>query len=444
MPKSKRSTGQKKKYRLRGKNIFLTFPQCSTSKEQVSKNLETFMVERSKHSTSPLLGAIVAQEKHADGKDHLHIALFFKERYESTNPKCFDFLTGQHGSYEVMRSVAASIEYLNKEDPSPLILGVVPSSNSTPKTTKSDTVAQMVISGSSTGEIIKQHPGYFMLNHSKILSFKSQLIACAARSTLKTPSTSIIYCGVDTTTSSIVEWLNINLFKPRAFKQPQLFLTGPPDVRKTSLVLMLSQYFHTCFAPMTEDFFDTFSDDYQLFFFDEFKGQKTVTFLNSFLQGAPFNIKIKGGQMMKMKNQPVIIASNHKLEECYVKHDNVLSLRTRLKETEITTPLDLDNIIIDPSDPRITALLEPSLTLSLAAPLSPLSVPLHSPELSPESSPYHDPEKDEYVEPLENEDDTSINPPDSPTSLRLHTSKCQKRIDECSHCAQYFAIYNKM
>lgn len=102
-------------------------------------------------------------------------------------------------------------------------------------------------------------------------------------------------------------------------------------------------------VPMQEDFYDSFSEEYDLVVFDEWRGQKTVQFMNSFLQGGTFWLKKKGGQICKKKNVPVIILSNYALSDSYVRAfqndpSKLVTLQSRLLEIDLVQPIDLDNI----------------------------------------------------------------------------------------------------
>lgn len=101
--------------------------------------------------------------------------------------------------------------------------------------------------------------------------------------------------------------------------------------------------------PLGEDFYDTYTDDaYDIIVADEYKCQKTITWLNAFVQGGlPLNMRIKGGQIMKYKNLPVIIASNHSIVEGYSKANyiSVDALKTRFTEIEVVNIIDIDQIV---------------------------------------------------------------------------------------------------
>lgn len=111
-------SGGDTKYRLNCKNLFLTFPQCERSKLDLGNALEG-------HFKDNLLGYMIAQETHEDGQHHLHAYVTLKEKINYKDPRWGDQLLGQHGNYQSCRSIKKTIIYLKKEDPEPLIWGVV-------------------------------------------------------------------------------------------------------------------------------------------------------------------------------------------------------------------------------------------------------------------------------------------------------------------------------
>jgi len=143
----------------------------------------------------------------------------------------------------------------------------------------------------------------------------------------------------------------LNLHCRRRFKQKQLYLHGPQDTLKTSFLHILIKYCTTYEIPQQEDFYDLYPDpEPELCFLDEFKGGKTLSFLNLFLQGPPplgsTVLKVKGAQALKRSNPPVIILSNYTLEENYKaaqlkRQENLKPTQVRLEFIEVTQPLDL-------------------------------------------------------------------------------------------------------
>lgn len=114
-------------------------------------------------------------------------------------------------------------------------------------------------------------------------------------------------------------WLNENICQPRPFRKNQLMICGPTKIGKTSLVNCLRSFLRIYMMPMSEDWYCLYNDrDYDLIVFDEFRSQKTITFMNTWVDGSHVPYKIKGGIAgIKKKNLPVIVLSNYTVDECY-------------------------------------------------------------------------------------------------------------------------------
>lgn len=135
-------------------------------------------------------------------------------------------------------------------------------------------------------------------------------------------------------------------------------------------MLTLEQYLSIYWIPIDEEFYDEWIDHhYDLAVLDEFKGQKTVQWLNRFLQGGPMSIRKKGSQGRKTQNIPVIILSNFSLEECYPKvaennSGRLDTLKERLQLVPVTefieTAITEDDYI--PDSPVIPATPPEELT----------------------------------------------------------------------------------
>lgn len=324
-------------FRMQAKNFFLTFPQTPTSKD--------LALERILSSELSVKGVVVAKEKHADGQDHLHIALFLNDKLRTRDPRFFDFICGKHGRYEVMRSPKSSIAYLHKEDPCPLVHGTTTSASNPSMKPKSEIVAEMIDSGSSLSQVSVTHPGFFLLNKRKIEEYASFVMCKRQRESLKPKPSLIQTTSQDSTTIAVTAWLNTNLCSPRNFKQKQMYLYGPPNTLKTSLIMKLMTWFSIYDMPM-EDFYDYYDDSHDLVVFDEFKGQKTLTFLNRFIQGDVFSLRKKGSQFTKKKNPAFIFLSNFSPDQVYSKNpdDSLVAFKSRLEIICVEKPIEIDTI----------------------------------------------------------------------------------------------------
>lgn len=327
-------TDKPKKFRLQGKNYILTFPQCDVKKEIAVERLEQKWKD-------DLQGYIVCEEQHADGTPHLHVFLEFREKKHVRQIDYFDFIGGKHGNYQVAKRVRASVEYVTKGG-NYLAKGLDVEAIKKKRASKSTDVAKMLMEGKSISEINAVDPGYVMINKRKLEEYE-QWITVEKHKKSKEEWVPPSLEGLTDANKQIAQWIVSNIRQTRKFKAPQLFITGPKNLGKTSLIEWLGRSLSVYHIPQMEDFYDLYSDDYDLVVFDEFKGQKTIQWMNLFLQGSPMNIRKKGSQYMKMKNLPVIILSNYTLGDCYPKarDDGRLdTLLTRLDIVEVDSFID--------------------------------------------------------------------------------------------------------
>ena len=335
-----------KRKQLQAKNWLLTFPQCDTKKQEAERSI------KEKWNKEELNYAIIAEEKHEDGSPHLHILLSFKEKFITRDRHVFDFIAGKHGSYETVRSIRDAIRYVKKEN-NFLIIGNTPSESGSQKISKSAVVAEMLKSGSTLEQIWEAEPGYMLQNMRKVKELYFWLQSYQELQSLPGIKFPISYKGEDPQTSLIVDWLNTNLRSRMQFKAKHLYIHGLSNFCKTSLLMKLSSFIAVYDMPMMEDFYDFFVNHrFHLCLLDEFKAHKTIQFLNLWLQGSKMNLRQKGCQYLKKQNIPTIILSNFSLDECYPKADinKLISLQNRLTIIELSRPIDINNIIIEPAN----------------------------------------------------------------------------------------------
>ena len=110
-------------------------------------------------------------------------------------------------------------------------------------------------------------------------------------------------------------------------------------------------------VPLTEKWDDSFDDnDYDLVVFDEFKGQRSITWMNGFCDGSPFQVSRRGtAPFLKTKNLPCLVLSNFSIRMAYSKVDNVdrlAPLMARFEEVDLGGPFASDTLfdLIDKFD----------------------------------------------------------------------------------------------
>nr|AOT83425.1 replication-associated protein [Sida angular mosaic virus] len=82
-----------KRFRLQSKNIFLTYPQCSLSKEEALSQLQNLHLPSNKKFIK------VARELHDDGQPHPHILLQLEGKVHITNNRLFDLVSPSRSAH---------------------------------------------------------------------------------------------------------------------------------------------------------------------------------------------------------------------------------------------------------------------------------------------------------------------------------------------------------
>jgi len=107
-----KDSSKKKKFRLQGKNLFLTYSQTdlALTREDILNQLSKLLC---------IKGYLIAQELHQNGGTHFHVVVSLKKRCDIRNPKALDLLFNNkiyHGNYQVARNTNATKEYVLKTD----------------------------------------------------------------------------------------------------------------------------------------------------------------------------------------------------------------------------------------------------------------------------------------------------------------------------------------
>lgn len=95
-------------FRLKAKNLFLTYPQCL----EEPQGLIDFLLEKLE-SKEPLY-IVVSQEEHEDGTPHLHAFISLNKTLDTRNARFFD--SGDiHGNYQAANDPKAVYQYVIKD-----------------------------------------------------------------------------------------------------------------------------------------------------------------------------------------------------------------------------------------------------------------------------------------------------------------------------------------
>jgi len=361
-------------FRMAGKYFLLTYPQCVLSK---ARALEILL-----ELYSDIERAVVAFETHADGSPHLHIWCQFKTTKNFTSPFTFDLVDlvnagmataysrQNHGNYQVCRSPKKCLEYAMKDgdvlvhpsdwDPKEFV-------GKNAKKGTATVVAEGLRDGDMTfADVAAQFPAFAMVQNRKIREWEAEWSRLRRFKELPGPLALVshIRAAMESTdlksavdlnvgSASIVEWLLMNFGSSRRFRQKQLYLWGPPGIGKSRLIGRLRTFVALYEVPRNIDYYDLYQDGaYHGAFLDEFKGQKTVQFLNTFLDGNVFTMNKKGHYVEKTDNLPVIVCSNLELRTVYslkcqkgeVDNAEVDSLCDRFIQVHVT---EEDMLVVD-------------------------------------------------------------------------------------------------
>lgn len=96
-------------YRLNAKTLFLTYPQCRATKEEMLDALYNFF------GSDHIVEYVVAAELHANGDPHIHVYLKLDVALDTTRPDYLDML-GYHGNYQGCRSPKNVLAYCTKKE----------------------------------------------------------------------------------------------------------------------------------------------------------------------------------------------------------------------------------------------------------------------------------------------------------------------------------------
>lgn len=343
-----------KPFRLQSTDLFLTYPQCTKTPDELHRDLRTLLKD--------FAFAAICREQHATGDPHLHAVVHLSKRCDFSSANCLDIPDGPqrvfHGNYQSARSARHCLEYISKDGD---VSGYGKAldairvyyngelGGTTRKRKLGDCVDMIMKGGSFTSLFTDPELSHMSILHQdKIMKavyrMKEEAMLKLTKKFVKLEPIGLLPEAV-----AIADWVNANVLKERPFAQKQLYVFGPTRHGKTSLVQQLK----TCLRIYTvpdENFYDDYGDEkYDLIVFDEFTTQKTIQWMNRFLDGQDAPLRQKGHQTMKRKNLPVLILSNTSLEGlyCRVEDAHLDTLIRRLMIVHLSEPVRFDLVYED-------------------------------------------------------------------------------------------------
>jgi len=348
-------------FRLNAKSVFLTYPQCGLEPDHVLQTLLACTKTKD-------CGIIVAQELHKDGNKHLHVYLEFPRKIDVKSSRYFNFITGKQGNYQKVKIRAACVRYVCKENKyvahkidAPKIIQEYEAQLEKKKAKnqpRNKRVYELVKEGKRFDEILLDATlGPFCLLHgNKIKNMIADFEEIALKKQRLADKPAYLHLKLP--------GKEFDLLKKMPFKSPQFWIYGPPNVGKTTFIQQLLDAGLKGFEiPNNNDFARWDDDLYDFAFFDEFKGQLTIQFLNSFLQGSRMHLpgKYVVGGKVKTRNIPTFILSNYTPDQCYKNKSSydLQPLLSRLNVFEIDKFGDIQVITIPPLEEIIMNEFEP-------------------------------------------------------------------------------------
>nr|UOK16091.1 AC4 protein [Tomato yellow leaf curl virus] len=80
-------------FKLNAKNYFLTYPNCSLSKEEALSQLKNLETPTNKKYIK------VCRELHENGEPHLHVLIQFEGKYQCKNQRFFDLVSPNRSAH---------------------------------------------------------------------------------------------------------------------------------------------------------------------------------------------------------------------------------------------------------------------------------------------------------------------------------------------------------
>jgi len=341
---SHQSVTKPKKFQQMAKNFLLTFPQFLGNKI-IMWNL---MKGRWKDD---LVFASIAEEEHEDGSPHMHCVVSFKQSKRFANAAWADFIAisdqypnGKHGNYKTIKNspidLARALRYVAKDKKFALFGDIneelykqlLAEADKDPKSSDKKTqqwlrVVQLIENGTSLDDLAKiEDYKAFVANNLRKLKEYFSYLDCRPKEILPENQFMWMNSSIPLNERSwdlqyLLHWFNSGQHvhnRERPIRAKTLYLISPIGAGKTTLLTLLASMLRIYSMP-DEDFYCTWDDKgYDLAVLDEFRGNKSLCFLNKWLDGQHLPLRRKGDTVyVKKHNVPTLVISNFGLRTLY-------------------------------------------------------------------------------------------------------------------------------
>ncbi len=326
-PPLKKKKSLKDGFRANRLKYFLTYPHITCDPQTVMNKVIAL-------SPQPIR-AIVASEKHKDGTDHVHIFLEYATKRDIRDCHIYDHLCGKHCQISPVKDAGRTLKYITKGD-NYCLFGLT------------EGFIRAVVSGTSytLGEVaadIEVNPdiNYIALKYpTHFIHYSRGITKLVDIHRHRKSTKTIAYdwshfddvrreigrldAQSNISLNMLLDWFERNFRHinednyDRPLRDKQLWIHGATRTGKSSFIMFLRRFYRAQLVPAREKFTGGYNDyDIDWLYLEEFYGAKQLQFLNSLLGGEPMNLAWKGGQYTKLKNKPVVIASNLLPSQCY-------------------------------------------------------------------------------------------------------------------------------
>ncbi len=326
---------------IQATNLFITWPHCDVTTQECGNMLK---------EVASFKWLVVSQETHSDGSYHLHAVVKLTKRTRVKHA-FLDSCAGKHGDYARCRSLVNSMHYIAKQDPEPFCVNIDLKAwlleHKLKIKHKGNYVMTLLKDGKTLDDIIDDDElsGYALINKRKIEEMAGYLAHKSERPELEWSSVcdDLVRDIIENDCDAISDWLSKNVKVPRLFRQKQLYVWGPKKMGKTTLINSLRKYLKVYQIPAHQHHEDWSNGNYDLAYLDEYIGEKTIQWLNKWLEGSEFKLTSRYTSTVKTQNIPTLILSNFSLDELYCDKAEVEleALKSRLLIVNVDSFIDI-------------------------------------------------------------------------------------------------------
>lgn len=322
----------KNKFNFKRKDVFLTYSQADNEPDINTIYKELLNLDKDSNRASKICYNIelmfLVKELHKDGTPHFHVYIKFFEALDRSDHTLFNVPSLKSPKIVYVFNNRKVIRYMAKHLKSEKDWKENSIQHNMDAKFYIETDAymlnelayKMIKKEITPTEAIKRTPGLLYKAHTLYGNYNTYHTESEL---LKNPGKDLL----DINIANLKFKFNPNKKKN---ENPQFWICGNTNSGKTYITDMLEKNGYNGYMPsIEEENWEDYSNKYTNFIhFEEYKGEKTVRFLNKLLEGTKMPLKIKGkSRTIKDKNIPIFIKSNYLPHEAYNNiDDNTLNL----------------------------------------------------------------------------------------------------------------------